>query len=103
MLEYQVERITRLLKALDTADGTENYVIHREAAISYVRSELKRIEMGAALSADDLTKEELQMSLQSLSGCPAQIKRKSDYEILEILMQTQQGSASPLSAQSTPQ
>lgn len=103
MLEYQVERITRLLKALDTADGTENFIIHREAALSYVRAELKRIEMGATLSSEDLTKEELEMSLQSLSGCPAQIKRKSDYEILEILMQTQQASAHKASGASTPQ
>ena len=88
MMEQQVERITRLLRALDIADGAEDYVIHRDSALAYVRSELERIESGARLTPDDISKAELEASLDSLRNCPEAIRRKSDAQILEILMQT---------------
>lgn len=88
MLEHQVERVIRLLKALDGADGDEDYVIHREPALAYVQGELSKIDAGAELSPDDISKAELQTSLESLQASPPQFKRKSNEEVLAIVMET---------------
>ena len=94
MLQYQVERITRLLRALDVADGAEDFLIHREPALAYIRAELQRIESGAPLTAEDISKAELEASLDSLRNCPETIRRKSDAQIIEILMQTKKSAVS---------
>jgi flagellar biosynthesis regulator FlaF len=88
MLEHKVERIGRLLKALDLADGKEDFIIRRAEALKYVKAELVRLATDANIADDDLTKEELNMALYSLANGPETITRKNDYEILEILMST---------------
>lgn len=88
MLEQQVERVIRLMKALDGADGSEDYVIHREPALAFVQAEIQKIDSGAVLAPDDITKAELETSLESLRSSPPQFKRKSNEEVLEILMET---------------
>ena len=93
MLEKQVERVVRLLKALDGADGSEDYVIHREPALAFVQAELAKINAGEAPSSDDISKAELETSLDSLLHSPPQFKRKSNEEVLEILLETKRESA----------
>lgn len=93
MLEQQVARVIRLLKALDGADGAEDYVIHREPALAYVEAELAKIDSGAPITAEDISRAELATSLDSLRKSPPQFKRKSNEEVLEIIMETKRSLA----------
>ncbi len=86
MIGPKVERIERLLRALDMADGNEDFIIHREHARSYIRDLLAKMPDGAPLDDFELTREELEMSLKSLDTGPPSFKRKSNYEILESLL-----------------
>lgn len=86
MLEQKVERIGRLLRALDRADGMEDYTIHRNVAIRYIEAEIARITRGESVTPLDPTHDELLMSLKSLQNGPEKFKRKTDHEILQTLL-----------------
>jgi hypothetical protein len=89
MLEQKLERIRTLLKALDDADGKEDFIIHRDPALTYVRTALYQIESGQAVLPTDPTKAELLMALNSLTVSPLSFKRRSEHEVLKILLETQ--------------
>ncbi len=86
MLEQKIARVERLLKALDDADGQEDFIIHRTSALELVKSDIEHHNAGAELVIEEITKEELAMVLKTLEAGPASFKRKTSAEIASILV-----------------
>lgn len=99
MIGNKVERIEQLLKAMDAADGKEDFIIHRSHALKYLRTEIKYREDHPDAPTDHLlSKEELEMYMKSLYGGPPYFKRKSNLEILEVLLAAKNNAAASGSA-----
>ena len=94
MIGNKVERIEQLLKAMDKADGKEDFIIHRSHALRYLKTELKYRTDNPELVTDDLlSKEEIEMYMKALYGGPPYFKRKSNLEILEVLLAAKNAAA----------